>query len=106
MDWAVSIASGKQRWRDSAPLAWDLEVRRFFAALDALEAFLASDEPLHEPVEKLFQGPIADALTHVGQVAMLRRMAGAPVRGENYFVARIETGRIGADQAAPVREFD
>ena len=106
MDWATSIASGKQQWRDSAPLAWDLEVGRFFAALDAFESFLASDEPLHEPVEKLFQGPIADALTHVGQIAMLRRLAGVPVRGENYFVARIETGRVGADQPAPVREFD
>lgn len=106
MDWAVSIASGEQRWHDSAPLAWDAEVRRFFAALDAFESFLASGETLHEPVEKLFQGPIADALTHVGQIAMLRRMAGVPVRGENYFVARIETGQVGADQAAPVREFD
>ncbi len=63
-------------------------------------------QPLHEPAEKLFQGPIADAFTHVGQIAMLRRMAGAPVRGENYYQARIVAGRVGVDQTAPVREFD
>jgi len=68
-------------------------------------AHLASDKPLHAPVEKLFQGPVADALTHVGQIAVLRRLAGSPVKGENYFVADIAAGRVGADQAAPKREF-
>jgi len=57
-------------------------------------------------VEKLFQGPVADAFTHFGQIAMLRRMAGAPVRGESYFMARIATGQVGPDQPAPRREFD
>jgi hypothetical protein len=106
MKWALSIAQGKQSWRDSSPRAWDAEVWRFFSAIEAFEAYLASDNPLHEPAEKLFQGPIADALTHVGQIAMLRRMAGAPVRGENYHKAHIAAGRVGADQAAPVKEFD
>ena len=55
--------------------------------------------------EKLFQGPIADALTHVGQLAMMRRAAGAPVKGENYFVADITVGRVGQEQTAPKREF-
>ena len=106
MDWAFAIAQGKQQWHDSVPLPWDAEVRRFFTALEALEAYLASDQPLHETAEKLFQGPVADALTHIGQIAMLRRLAGAPVRGENYHKAHIVAGRVGADQAAPVREFD
>lgn len=106
MEWALSIAQGRQQWHDSAPLPWDAQVRRLFTALEAFDAYLASDKPMHEPAEKLFQGPIADALTHVGQIAMLRRMAGAPVRGENYHKAHIETGRVGAEQAAPVREFD
>ena len=56
--------------------------------------------------EKLFQGPIADALTHVGQIAMLRRMAGIPMKGESYFVAEITVGRVGVDQASPRKEFD
>jgi hypothetical protein len=106
MDWGLAIAQGKQQWRNSDPLPWAAEVRRFFTALEAFEAYLASDQPLHEPAEKLFQGPVADALTHVGQIAMLRRLAGVPVRGENYHQANIVTGRVGADQAAPVREFD
>ena len=48
---------------------------------------------------------VADALTHIGQIGMLRRLANAPVKGENYYAAEIETGRVGADQAAPKREF-
>jgi hypothetical protein len=106
MEWALSIAQGQQRWHDSAPLSWDAEIRRFFTALEPLDAYLASDSPLHEPAEKLFQGPIADAFTHVGQIAMLRRLAGAPMRGENYHQAHIVAGRVGVDQAPPVREFE
>lgn len=78
---------------------------RFIAALSKLDAFLASSDPVHVPFEKLFQGPIADALTHVGQIAILRRMAGAAVKGENYYVAAIEIGRVGTDQPVPKREF-
>ncbi len=92
-------------WRDSTPQAWDADVARFFAGLEAFDRRLANGEPLGVEAERLFQGPVADALTHVGQIAMLRRMAGCPIPGENYFVAKIETGRVGADQAAPVREF-
>ena len=80
-------------------------MKRFHNALTALDAYLASEQPLHAPVEKLFQGPVADALTHVGQIAVLRRLVGAPVKGENYFVADITAGRVGADQAASKREF-
>jgi hypothetical protein len=105
-DWALSIAKGKQVWLDSTPLPWVQEVERFFAGLKAFDDYLASDAPLGCPVEKLFQGPVADALTHTGQIAMLRRMAGCPIRGENYFRADIKAGRVGQEQAAAVREFD
>ena len=105
-DWALSIASGNQTWHNSTPLEWDAEVARFFGALKSFDDYLASDSELHCPPEKLFQGPIADALTHVGQIAMLRRMAGAPIKGENYFVAEIEAGRVGADQSRKRFEFD
>jgi hypothetical protein len=105
-DWALSMAKGAQKWNDSAPLPWNDEAHRFFATLKAFDDYLASDQPLQFPVERLFQGPIADALTHVGQLAMLRRMAGAPIKGENYSVAEISAGHVGADQAAPKREFD
>ena len=104
-DWALSIAQGRQAWRDSTPLAWDAEVARFFAALQRFDEFLASDAPLADSAERLFQGPIADALTHVGQLAMLRRLANAPIKGENYHKAEIAAGRVGAAQSAPRREF-
>ena len=106
LDWGLSIASGQQKWHDSKPLAWDDEVARFYAALAAFDAYLAADEPLHAPEENLFQGPVADALTHVGQLAMLRRIAGGPMKGENYYRAEIEAGRVGADQSAERVEFD
>jgi len=106
LDWALAMARGKHEWHDSTPRPWDEEVNRFFAALEAFDAYLASEAPLGFPPEKLFQGPIADALTHIGQIAMLRRLAGAPVKGENYFRAGITAGRVGSDQAAPVQEFE
>jgi hypothetical protein len=106
MDWALSIAQGKQEWHDSKPLPWNDEVARFFRSVQNLETYLASDAPLTGPPEKLFQGPIADALTHVGQITLLRRLASAPIRGENYFVAEITAGRVGPEQAPPRREFD
>jgi hypothetical protein len=106
LDWALSQARGKETWHASEPLPWDEEVARFFAGLESLDAYLASGEPLASPVEKLFQGAIADALTHTGQLAMLRRLAGAPVKGENYSRAKIFAGCVGSEQAAPVREFD
>ncbi|MCX6631331.1 MAG: hypothetical protein NTW28_27275 [Candidatus Solibacter sp.] len=104
-DWALTLANGKQQWRDSHPQAWDADVARFFAGLEAFDRRLASGVPLGAEPERLFQGPVADALTHVGQIAMLRRMAGCPIGGENYFVAKIETGRVGANQAAAVKQF-
>ena len=105
-DWALSMARGETAWRDSQPLTWNAEVTRFFAALKKFDDYLASLEPLHSPAEGLFQGPIADALTHIGQLAMLRRLAGCPIKGENYFKAEIAAGRVGFEQAAPRREFD
>jgi len=105
-DWALSIARGKQEWHDSTPLEWDVEVTRFFETLERFDAYLASDAPLAASVEQILQGPVADALTHIGQLTMLRRVSGASMRSENYFRAEIAAGRVGADQAAPKREFD
>ncbi|HZR24307.1 MAG TPA: hypothetical protein VFA59_12005 [Vicinamibacterales bacterium] len=104
-DWALSIAKGQQAWSESTPASWDAEVARFFATLQRFDDYLASDAVLAETPEKLFQGPIADALTHVGQLTLLRRLASAPIKAENYHKAEIRAGRVGADQAAPKREF-
>jgi hypothetical protein len=106
LDWALALSDGRHVWHDSKALPWDQEVGRFFGALRRFDERLASPEPLGLPAERLFQGPIADALTHVGQLAMLRRLAGAPLRGENYSKAEIAAGRVGPDQAAPRREFE
>jgi hypothetical protein len=106
LDWAVSLAKGQQEWKDSQPLSWDAGTTRFFDGLGRFDAVLASEQPLASPAETLFQGPIADAFAHIGQIAILRRIAGAPIRGENYFKADIAAGRVGPEQSAPRREFD
>ena len=105
-DWALSQAKGAEAWTDSTPLEWDREVERFHTALQRFDDYLASDAALAVTPEKLFQGAIADSLAHVGQLAMLRRLAGAKMKSENYARADIVTGRVGADQTVPKREFD
>ena len=104
-DWALSIAQGTERWHNSQPLAWPQEQQRFFAALSAFDAYLASSSPIQAHIERLMQGPVADALTHVGQLAMLRRLAGSPTRGENFYVAAVAIGQINSVQPEPVKPF-
>ena len=106
MDWALAMSEGRRDWTDSKPLAWDKECERFFGSLKKFDDFLASDKPLQTSPEKLFQAPIADALTHIGQIAMLRRMAGVPMKSEFYVISEITAGRVGAEQAPPRKEFD
>ncbi len=106
LEWALWLAKGEHRWRDAAPQSWEVEVARFFEGLRRLDEYLAGDMPLGYPPEKLFQAPIADALNHVGQIATLRRLAGSPVRGENYFKADIVVGRVGPEQSSKRVEFD
>ncbi len=106
LDWALSLADGKGTWHDSAPLAWDEGSARFFAAVEAFDKRLSAEAPLACSAERLFQGPIADALTHIGQIAMLRRLAGYPIRGENYYKADIFAGRVGSEQAKAKLEFE
>jgi hypothetical protein len=105
-DWALSIARGAQTWNNSTPLPWDRETARFFDTLARFDAYLASDAPLSCSPEQLFQGPVADSLTHVGQLTMLRRLAGVRMRSENYFRADIVAGRVGLEQSTPRSEFD
>ena len=105
-DWALTQAKGAEAWNDSTPLDWDREVDRFFAALKGFDDYLASDAPLAVTPEKLFQGAIADSLTHIGQIAILRRLGGAKMKSENYSRADIVPGRVGREQTAAKREFD
>ena len=106
LGWSLSIAKGKREFNPVEPRGWDEDVKRFFSMLNDFDQYLASEEPLLCSAKQLLQAPIADALTHIGQIAMLRRIAGTPMRAENYFVAKIATGTVGADQPAPVFEFD
>ena len=106
MAWGVTIAQGEIKWQASGSDDWEREVARFFDGLRALDAALDADESFKGSVDKIIQGPLADALTHVGQLALLRGMAGVPVRPESYARAKIEAGRVGRDQPAPGYEFD
>jgi hypothetical protein len=106
LDWALSLADGAQTWHNSPPLTWEEGTARFFAALGAFDQRLASETPPAGSAQELFQGPIADAFGHFGQIAMLRRLAGYPVRAENYLIAEIVIGRVGPEQANPKFEFE
>ena len=106
MDWALSQVEGRKQWRDSEPRTWEQEIARFFAAIEALDQRIAEQGLGAASAEKLFQSAIADALTHTGQLALLRRMAGIPVRPENYAAADIVQGRVGPEQSPPRAEFD
>ena len=88
------LLKGEMIHLNSSPLPWDAELERFFSAARELDSFLASDAPVRIPIEKLTQGPIADALTHVGQIIILRRAASAPVHTEGYFTAEIVAGEF------------
>lgn len=105
MAWATTIAQGDYVWKAEGSDDWQTEVSRFFTGLESLDRALAAGVPPGAP-EKLIQGPLADSVTHVGQIAMLRGMAGSPVRPESYARAQIAVGRVGPDQAPPRREFD
>ena len=104
-DWALSMATGENKWQEAPALSWDESTKRFFAALQKFDNYLASDAPLACTEERLFQGPVADALTHVGQIVYLRRLAGVPIRSENYFKAAIVIGTVGIEQTPPKMEF-
>ncbi len=106
LDWAAHLCDGQHLWKDSQPQEWKEDVSRFFRALARLDERLCSGKQLGSPAEALFQGPFADALTHIGQIALLLRVAGMPIRGENYFKADIHAGSVGRDQPPPKVEFD
>lgn len=105
LEGSLYLMKGQLVYLNSAPLAWKEEVTRFFAAAKAFDAFLASDAPLEQPIEKITQGPVADALTHIGQIVMLRRAAGFPIRVEGYFTAEIVPDEIYTEFSA-LREKD
>ncbi len=107
MEWAHRFCQGEEgSFRIAEPQEWDQEVARFYANLTAFDRYLESGAPLEPALERLFQAPLADALTHIGQLALLRRMAGDPVLGESYRMAAIQAGQVGPDQAPPGREFE
>ncbi|HEX8027250.1 MAG TPA: hypothetical protein VF491_02255 [Vicinamibacterales bacterium] len=106
MTWGVSIAGGGREWKPAGGDDWQTEVDRFFTGLAALDAAMATEGEFKGSIDQLIQGPLADALTHVGQLSMLRGMAGAPVKPESYARAAITRGRVGLDQEKPKAEFD
>lgn len=91
---SLYLVKGELVYLQSSSQIWEEDVRRFFNAVREFDLYLASDAPLKQPIENILQGPIADALTHVGQIVMLRRAAGKPVREESYFTAKIAAGEI------------
>ncbi len=105
-DWALSMAIGEPKWNAAVPQGWDKECQRFFTSLKKFDDYLASELPTRYELTRLFQGPIADALTHTGQLAMLRRLHGSPMKGESYNRADIVIGRVGSEQTPADTKFE
>lgn len=106
IEWGERMARrGDMKWAPVAQLSLPAATDRFFRALAALDEALVrtESEPHHQAI---FQGPIADALTHVGQLSLLRGMMGAPVRPESYARAHITAGRVGREQDSVRTEYD
>src|SRR4030095_5190608 len=103
LGYARTYFIGGSYWPEPLPSLAD-ELTRFFAMLEKLAHHLRNGDPLLMGLteEKLLQGPFADAMTHAGQLAMLRRLSGTPVPPENFIVADILTDRLGPDQSEPV----
>ncbi len=106
MAWGISLARGDYFWSAEGSDDWGREVDRFFGNLAKLDELLAVPDPFPGSMERIIQGPLTDALTHVGQLAMLRGVSGSPIRPESYARATISVGRVGMDQEAPGKEFD
>ena len=84
--------------------SFDAEVARFHEVVADLSAHLERGTPLQGITpEQLLQGPLADAMTHAGQLALLRRLSGSPVPPENFVFARISAENLGPDQPPPAR---
>ncbi|MEQ1923362.1 MAG: hypothetical protein ABL952_12720, partial [Pyrinomonadaceae bacterium] len=94
---------GGEYWPEPMPSLAD-EIVRFHEMLEDVARHIESDTPLLDGMtpERLLQGPFSDAMTHAGQLAMLRRMAGDPVPPENFIVADIRPDRLGTEQSMPV----
>ncbi len=105
-DWAVTQVQGTSKWNKSEPQTWPKECDRFFAALKKFDDALATGDPPRCDLSKIFQAPIADAFTHTGQLAMLRRLSGNPMKGESYIRADIATGKVGFEQTPPNPKYE
>ncbi len=80
----------------------DEEINRFHEVLEDLGRLLAEGAPLQGITERqLLQGPLSDVMTHVGQLALLRRLHGSPVPPENFIFADIAPERLGRNQSTP-----
>ena len=107
MDWAITMAQDRTQWRERPMQTWTEDVQRLFTGISALDEYLANSPAVGVPVLlQLLQGPIADALTHTGQLTLLRRLAHAPIRGESYQRALIAAGQTRLEQPPPQHEFD
>jgi hypothetical protein len=107
MEWALTMAQDRTQWRETPVLAWAGNVDRLFSAITRFDEFLAGTAEMDTQILlRLFQGPIADALTHTGQLTMLRRLAESPIKGESYQRALIAVGQTTVEQPPPQLEFD
>lgn len=107
LGYARTYFIGGRYWPEPLP-SLDAEVVRFHEMVRDIAGYVENDASLGKDIsaERLLQGPFADAMTHAGQLALLRRLAGNPVAPENFIVADVQADRLGSDQPEPVSPDD
>jgi hypothetical protein len=107
LGYARTYFVGGRYWPEPLP-TMDEEVARFHEMVRDMAGHVTDHASLGSGIsaERLLQGPFADAMTHAGQLALLRRLAGNPVPPENFIVANIHPDQLGSDQPEPVSPDD
>jgi hypothetical protein len=98
MQWSALLVRAEGRPQRATDASWEAAEARLYVGLAALDAALVAGIAPDADVDALLQGPLADALTHVGQLLLMRRLAGAPAEKQRYLRAAITAGAVGPEQ--------
>ncbi len=86
LEFAISSLKNQPR-RNIPEQSWQEQITLYYEKLKELNQLMQENSFDTDTLERILQGPLADAMTHIGQLAMMRRLANSAIAGENYFAA-------------------
>lgn len=92
--WWTRVFVQEERFINEKPekLSFALEIKRVNSELAVLDKVFSETALGMDFSKRLLQGPLSDVLTHIGQLSMLSRLNGHPIKGEDFSSAEISTG--------------